>query len=329
MPDKKKVVVFAEKYDTELSALMPGNKLYSDKELPSEVIKMRDEYNALYKSLLNSDDRGPIRSKMASLDAQFRQGNIEGKYDLHNKQFTNNAKNIQTFYKKQGVDVEIVPLAPNTPEVTEKTSSKDAYSLNEKHLLQNTNVFKEKVKGLKENDDVVILGHSGNRFLGIPSSDLAGAMRQSKSKNLYLGSCALSEERTGVFRKLSEETGKNVFYKPRDEKYKSSPGATTTDLNGNIIRTQKESSEGVPPTWYGFNKNAKSFQEGMYGVMDDKGTAAKELLPNRHYKNTNPKPTVESDVYIPKGAYVVNGSVPESFKNPLPVQFGREPIIYK
>lgn len=123
--------------------------------------------------------------------------------------FTRDANKIKDFYSKnKNVEVDIVPT------------------------YANSDLFKNKVKDLAENDDVVILGHSGSQLMGTPNKELAKHLSESKAKNLYIGSCSFEgETRVGTF----AESGKNVHYRPFG-------------------------------TWDGFNPSGKNFDDAMYSI---------------------------------------------------------------
>lgn len=115
-------------------------------------------------------------------------------------------QNIQEFYKdSSNVDVEITPFYEDYDKFVDKTSS------------------------LNKKDDIVILGHSGDKLGGIDNTQLAGAIKDSPAENCYLGSCSFDE----YIEPYKELKDKNVYYRPT--------GA-----------------------WWGFNKHSKDFLTGMF-----------------------------------------------------------------
>ena len=244
-------------------------------------------------------------------------GNNSEKYGIIDEAFTYNAGKVKSYYAKKDPNVEVEIHAANPPL---KNKVKDNI-----RRISNRDQFKNTVEGLSEEDDVVIMGHSGNRFMGVPNKELAQDLQGCSAKNVYLGSCSLANEAEGETRRGGPENnvkafeklkGKNVYYKPGD-----------TDL---------------PHTWYGFNPKAKNFMEGMYGAIDEKLTLDKETQPGRHYANATDIHTQTSRLDPRARIFPPNTDVPwtpkeplkyrgeqSDMESPLPDEFGRQPIMYK
>lgn len=125
----------------------------------------------------------------------------------NNEAFVTEGNNVKEFYKKNNpkMNVEVVPI------------------------YNDSELFKEKVKSLGKNDNILIFGHKGTKLLGMANKDIASYLKDSPAENLYLGSCDFGNM-IGSYK----DSGKKVRYR-NDE------------------------------SWFGFNPKAKTLEDGMFG----------------------------------------------------------------
>jgi hypothetical protein len=284
--------------------------------LNEEWDKIREDYNKAIE---------PYRKKAYDVQSAFYKSQGWG---LEDKMFSANAENIKAFYAKKDPNVEVIIHKGVAPTYGDETGDN-----NKERAVANEKLFADNVKDLSPSDEVVILGHAGNSFLGVKSEKLAKYIKDSKVDNVYLGTCALPDKLSNVGRGNNpevqyknnvepfEKTGKNIYYKPR---------VPDVIAEKNIESSQYTS---FPSSWYGFNRNAKSFIEGMYGVKDSEGNQFSKLEEGVHYSNTKTgvqkNPLLPSDRVL-KAQKNPNFFVVQSAGGPqIPPRFGAEPITWR
>jgi hypothetical protein len=125
--------------------------------------------------------------------------------------FVTEAQNVVNFYKRVSPDtkVEILPVY-------------ETGDLKTKQKIQDT------LYGLTPDDDVMVFGHHGEKYAGIPTPQWAALLEGSNYGNCYLGSCGSEDVSAGPWRNV-----RNLTYRP----------ATG---------------------WLGFNPNASNITDAMF-----------------------------------------------------------------
>ena len=104
-------------------------------------------------------------------------------------------------------------------------------------LYKNKKLLQDKLKGMTQFDKVAFFAHSGRSLSGIPNDTIAKYLDKSKVKDCYFGSCYFEEYLNKS--SLKDLKNKTLNYRPNE-----------TKTNPNF--------------WYGFNPDAKTFDEGMW-----------------------------------------------------------------
>lgn len=141
------------------------------------------------------------------------------KYD----EFVKEANNLVNFYKKVSPNtvVEIMPVYNDELDQYGAPTNKTR-----------TNIY-NKLSELTPDDDVVILGHHGSKFAGIPVENWAQMLEQSNYGNCALGSCGSEDVAKGPWKSV-----RNLMYRPNNQ-------------------------------WLGVNPNARDFVSAMFSRSDD------------------------------------------------------------
>ena len=141
------------------------------------------------------------------------------KYD----EFVKEANNLVNFYNRVSPStvVEIMPVYNDEKNQYGAPTNKPR-----------TNIY-NKLSELTPDDDVVILGHRGNKFAGIPVENWAQMLEQSNYGNCALGSCGSGDIAKGPWKSV-----RNLIYRPSSQ-------------------------------WLGVNANAKDFVSAMFSRVDD------------------------------------------------------------
>jgi len=104
-------------------------------------------------------------------------------------------------------------------------------------LYKNKKLLQDKLKGMTQFDKVAFFAHSGQSLSGIPNDTIAKYLDKSKVKDCYFGSC---------------------YY----EEYLNN--SSLKDLKNKTLNYRPGQSKTNPNFWYGFNPDAKTFDEGMW-----------------------------------------------------------------
>lgn len=110
-------------------------------------------------------------------------------------------------------------------------------------MYENLKLMQEKLKGLTQFDKAAIFGHFGSRLAGVKNDSIAKYLNKSKVKDCYFGTCH------------GEDLVKGI-----------------PELVGKDLRRLKNKTLNYRPSekpWFGFNPDAKTFDEGMWSRNED------------------------------------------------------------
>jgi hypothetical protein len=151
--NKKKVVIFAESptyYEQKYNLFSP---YFKAEDLPKELkeiydkyVKAKDEYEK-YSESPSSEDNPDLYSLNQSVHGFYRDFENHPLNTFGERQdptFKIEGNKLKNYYNKQGIDAEVLPIY-------DKDSS----------------AIKEKIASLRPQDDVALLGHSGDRMGGL------------------------------------------------------------------------------------------------------------------------------------------------------------------
>jgi hypothetical protein len=160
--------------------------------------------------LMSSQKEDPKKPKYPKRVVVFAERPIESDPRI-GAEFATEAQNVVNFYKRvsPSTKVEILPVY-ETGDLKTKTK------------IQNT------LAGLTKDDDVMVFGHHGEKYAGIPTPQWAALLEGSNYGNCYLGSCGSEDVATGPWKNV-----RNLTYRP----------ATP---------------------WFGFNQNASNITDAMF-----------------------------------------------------------------
>jgi hypothetical protein len=127
--------------------------------------------------------------------------------------FITEAQKLVNFYKRvsPSTKVEILPVYETGDNKT-------------KQKIQDT------LYGLTPDDDVMVFGHHGSKYAGIPTQQWASLLEGSNYGNCYLGSCGTEDVASGAWKNV-----KNLIYRPSSQ-------------------------------WLGVNQNAKNIIDAMFST---------------------------------------------------------------
>ena len=138
----------------------------------------------------NEDPKDPKKPKYPKRVVVFAERPIGD--DLDNKAFLTEGQNVINFYKRvsPSTKVEILPVYETGDNKT-------------KQKIQDT------LYGLTPDDDVMVFGHHGSKYAGIPTEQWATLLQDSNYGNCYLGSCQSEDVAAGPWKNI-----RNLVYRP-------------------------------------------------------------------------------------------------------------------
>lgn len=133
--------------------------------------------------------------------------------------FVTEGQNVINFYKRvsPSTKVEILPVYETGDNKT-------------KQKIQDT------LYGLTPDDDVMVFGHHGTKYAGIPTPQWASLLEDSNYGNCYLGSCTSEDVAAGAFRNV-----RNLTYRPDTQWLGFNPNSS------NIIDAMFSRGSSAPP----------------------------------------------------------------------------------
>jgi len=140
------------------------------------------------------------------------------------KAFIKESQNVKSFYKRvsPNTKVEILPIY-------------ETGDLKTKQKIQNI------LSGLTPDDDVMVFGHHGEKYAGIPTPQWASLLEDSNYGNCYLGSCQSEDVAAGPWRGV-----RNLIYRPY------SPWEGFNPTSGNVIDAMFSRGATPPPPKYAY-----------------------------------------------------------------------------
>lgn len=171
--------------------------------------------------------------------------------------FVTEANNLVNFYKRvsPGTKVEVIPVYND--EVNEYGFPTNKTKIN----------INNKLSELTPDDDVVIMGHHGDKFGGIPVEHWAQMLEQSNYGNCALGSCGTGDIAKGAWKSV-----RNLIYRPDTQWLGVNPNAAnfidamfsrkstgfTVDPTGTIVKYNAKIGKPVKGKDYEESKGASS-----------------------------------------------------------------------
>jgi len=255
------VVVFAESPKTAPTYQFGDARIENIpelKRLQEQVHTMNDEFFNIYKK-----DPEFIKLNNALTQAESKLSESTNPNSKEVKDYQRSSNNFSNYmnsdkFKKarESIQREIESLENKfndpkiNPRVMDSTFYKEGQNVKDFYKRTNPNVnvdivpmynqpglMEDKLKNLSIYDKAAVFGHSGNKLAGISNDDIADYLSKSKVKNCYFGSCYFEDHIKDS--NLKNLKGKTLNYRP-----------SASDDNDNA--------------WYGFNPQAKTFDEGMW-----------------------------------------------------------------
>jgi hypothetical protein len=214
--------------------------------------------------------------------------------------FVTEAQNVVNFYKRVSPStvVEILP-------VYERGDNKT------KQKIQDT------LYGLTPDDDVMVFGHSGSKFAGIPTPQWASLLEDSNYGNCYLGSCGSEDTATGPWKNV-----RNLTYRPYSQWLGFNPNSSniTDAMFSRGAQPPPLTNEELigsynmpPPNRNDFDREADYRQ----AVVDHRRNIAAFQAAERTRNNLIQKPIKGQDYQTSKGLLPGMITTPFSFSNPF------------
>lgn len=141
------------------------------------------------------EDKDKKKKKKAYVLAEHKPKEGGGR----DESFITEAKNLETFYRKNdsNTDVVILPF----------------------YGEEEFNSIKDKIQDISDNDEVFIFGHSGSKIGGIDNETIASTLKDKGIKNCSLGSCNF-ENYVDPYKDIQ-----NVTYRGKDQWLGVNPNA--------------------------------------------------------------------------------------------------------
>ncbi len=248
----------------------PSNGPYAKKTKPSaqngEEMKYYQEGLDFKPKTISQDGSKTKKARQPKRVVVFAEA-PEGE---ESKAFIKESQNVKSFYKRvsPNTKVEILPIY-------------ETGDLKTKQKIQNI------LSGLTPDDDVMVFGHHGEKYAGIPTPQWASLLGDSNYGNCYLGSCQSEDVAAGPWRGV-----RNLIYRPY------SPWEGFNPTSGNVIDAMFSRGATPPPPKYAYVPFREEFatEKEFLKAQADYNKATEEY--NKLAKRRVHKPTEDFDYKV-------------------------------